>query len=128
MTNEAFQHQINRLINRFGDKAFGEEFLALVYRECAVMTDYAFTRAVDVWIGHRPHTKPPLLAEFREARLAFEKEQLATTCARASLTMVKANQPALKDVLKKEFGAVDSVSDALKIAKLRRRVSEGEGA
>lgn len=75
MTPMTFDAQMNRLQVRFGNRAIDEEFSRLVWRECASMLDEAFIRFVDVMIGSRTHTKAPLLAEFREARLAEEKHR-----------------------------------------------------
>lgn len=69
MTGEIFAAQVKRLQGRFGMKAFDQQFVDLVWRECREMTDGAFITFVDVIIGSRPHTRPPLLTEFREAKL-----------------------------------------------------------
>lgn len=75
MTPQTFSVQVQRMQGRFGEKALGKEFIDLIWRECMTMSDGAFIRLADVFIGSRPHHKPPLLAEFREARLNEERVQ-----------------------------------------------------
>jgi hypothetical protein len=134
MTGEQFVAQMSRLRMRFGDKAFDPAFVDLVWREVHDMSVPAFSRFVDVAIGSRPHTKPPLLTDFREARLAESKRKFEDDLRGATDTL-KRRAPEemrkhLRLILSKEFGGVESVGDALEIAKLKRRVSgpEGEGA
>lgn len=123
MTPEQFAPQLNRLRIRFGDRALDKEFSQLVWREVHDMSEQAFTRFVDVMIGSRPHTKPPLLAEFREARLnerkrAFDNEVQAVT---------RGTLKPLADVLRPDFGGVSGVKEALEIARLRQRTKRGDG-
>lgn len=129
-----FQAQMQRLITRFGVKAFDPEFSKLIWREVHDMSEPGFVRFCDVLIGSRTAHKPPLLSEFREARMNEEKLKFQNDLAGATQTLRK-RAPAemrahLRSVLTKEFGAgIETISDALELAQLRQR-TEGpkEGA
>lgn len=119
MTPQDFVADMTRLRQRFGDRAFDQSFADLVWREVHDMSAQAFTRAVDVWIGSRPHTKPPLLSEFREARMNETKRKLDQD-TREAVRRVGSVKP-LADVLRPSFGGVSGVRDALEIARIRQR-------
>ena len=123
-----FKKQIERLKARFGEKAFDVEFVTLVAHEVHEMSEMGFARTVDVFIGSRTANKPPLLSEFREARLAEGKRHFDNE-VRAASNFVYRKAPEemkvpLTKALFKDFGAVDSVSDALQIARMRVRASK----
>lgn len=75
MKSDYFLTHIKLLQNRFGEKALNKSFVDLVWREVCTMSDFGFARTCEVFIGSRPHTKPPLLTDFREARLRDEKRE-----------------------------------------------------
>ncbi len=126
MTQEQFKSQVSRLIKRFGDRAFDNEFVLLVWREVDTMNAFDFTRTVDVFIGSRSHNKPPLLSEFREARLAIEKNALTRDIRGACTVLQHPAMRPLADVLRKDFGAVENVKDALQIARLKLQTKGDE--
>ncbi len=117
MMGPEFAKQMQRLQTRFGPKAFDAEFVDLVWREVKDMGEQAFTRFVDVMIGSRAPTKPPLLSEFREARLAEHKRSFDNEVRGAARTMAKP----ITEVLRPAFGGVASVKEAFEIARLRLR-------
>lgn len=120
MTPEQFKTQVERLRGRFGDKAFDNEFVKLVWRVVEGMHFVDFMKCVETFIGSRSHNKPPLLSEFREARLAIEKHRLNQSVDGAGKLLY---HPALvkpiAEVLQKDFGAVNSVLEAMEVARLR---------
>ncbi len=107
--------QINRLRIRFGESAFDKEFCKLVQDEIKTMSEYGFKRAVDIWIGSRTRSKPPLLSEFREARLLEEKVVLDNAARLASNVL---SHPAkfggLKKYLSNNFPDCKTLADAVK--------------
>lgn len=123
MNQEFFKVQWDRLVSRFGDRAMDQELMRLVAIEVGTMSQEAFRHSVDTWIGHRPHTKPPLLAEFREARLAEEKARLSRVARGAVDAM---NHPAARDGLKKvlalKYPGCNSLMDAVKVQILRNQI------
>lgn len=121
MTQIFFLDQINRLKIRFGAKAFDPEFIRVIGLEIASVSDEFFRKQVDNWIGTRKNNSPPLLTDFKEARLAYEKDRLSI----ATDKVVKTFSYGLKDVLKKHYN-VDSLSDAMEIEKLKIRLGEGK--
>lgn len=128
MKSEFFVAQMNRLKDRFGDKAMNKSFADLVWREVYDMSEVAFAKACDVWIGNRPHTKPPLLAEFREARMNEQKHKFQDDVRGASYFLSRKSPEEtrrhLKLILSKDFGGVDSVSEALEVAKHKQRIAK----
>jgi hypothetical protein len=123
MTEAQFKNQIQRLRVRFGDKNFDAEFIQLIWREVYDMSEQAFVRTVDVFIGTRPTTKPPLLTEFKEARLKEQKQKFEQDL-RGATQFLDRKAPEemkakLKLVLKGEFGGVENVKEALAVAKYK---------
>jgi hypothetical protein len=126
MTVEFFKAQMGRLRIRFSDRAFDDEFIKLAWREIGEMSDLAFKRNVDIWIGHRPYHQPPLLAEFREARLAELREVLRTDAKLIKNVLeAEAKRRSISEVLKPLFGAND-MREALRAAR-RRLLAEERG-
>jgi hypothetical protein len=123
MMEADFKAQMHRLRVRFGDKNFDAEFIQLIWREVHDMTENGFIRTVDVFIGNRPTSKPPLLAEFREARLAEAKrrheQDLKSATQRLERKSPEEMRKQMRLILSKEFGGVDGVGDALAIAKYK---------
>ncbi len=121
-----FKQQVERLRNRFGLKAFDEELIKLIWREVREMSDAGFVRYCDVLIGSRTPHKPPLIAEFREARLAEEKIRFQNTTIEASKVILRKApeemRAHLKQVLSQEFGKVDSAHEAHEIARIRQLI------
>ena len=130
MTQEFFLKQISRLKARFGEKHFDHEFVQLVAREVVTMSEPAFLRFVDVTIGSRTVNKPPLLSEFREARMNEERVKFQNDVAGAAQALRRGSpeemRKNMRTVLSREFGAVDTLSDALEIARLKHRAKEGK--
>jgi hypothetical protein len=125
MNQPFFLSQITRLRTRFGDKNFDNEFVKLVAAEVHDMSESGFKRFCDVLIGSRTAHKPPLLSEFREARIKENEVRFRNDVAGATRAL---NDPRIakpiSEVLHREFGKVESVSEAFAIAKLRLRTSE----
>lgn len=117
MTEDFFRQQIERLKVRFGAKAFDYEFIRILGLEVATIGDEFFRRTVDTWIGTRKNSSPPLLTDFREARLAFEKNKFKAEVERASNTF----NHGLKDVLRKHY-KVDTLQEAFELEKLKIRL------
>lgn len=129
MTPLDFDRGIKRLITRFGERNFDAEFIKLVWSEVHDMSDSGFQRFVDVLIGSRTANKPPLLSEFREARMQEQKIKFQNDVAgAANFLQRKAPEEMRKSMrlaLSKEFGGVESVGDAMEVARLRLR-TKGE--
>jgi hypothetical protein len=128
MKQAFFVEQFERLRRRFGEKAMDDEFKALVAEACFTMSEPELKRTVDVFIGSRPHTKPPLLTDFRDAAQA-EANRNFKADVRWAANFVTRRAPAdmkaqLKRTLSQEYGGVDSVSDALAIARIRNQTRE----
>lgn len=66
MVPSEFDAQITRLKLRFGEKAFDLEFKKRLFKSHGFYSVDEFARIVDRIIESRPHTRPPLLADFRE--------------------------------------------------------------
>jgi hypothetical protein len=120
MTQSFFLAQMSRLRMRFGGKSFDGEIVKLLSREVAKLPESFFLTIIDTWIGTRKTSNPPLLTEFREARLAFEKGNLAKECIEAS----KGFQNGLKAVLRQNYN-VDTLQEAFELEKLKLQLQEG---
>jgi hypothetical protein len=125
MTHEFFKEQVSRLRTRFGEKAFDDEFVKLAWLEVGEMSDLGFKRTCDTFIGSKPWSQPPLLADFREARLTELRSQLKTEVATAARALFPVTKKTANEVLRPFFGEVTGVLEAWSVARRRGR---GEGA
>lgn len=128
MKNDFFKTHITRLQVRFGNRAIDNEFIQLAWREVHDMSEAWFARTVDTWIGSRSHNKPPLLSEFREARIAEEKLKFENDL-RGATGFLERRAPEemrkhLRAILIKEFGGVEGIQDALEVARLKQKVRQ----
>lgn len=117
MTEDFFRLQVERLKSHFGAKAFSYEFIRILGLEVAPIGDEFFRRTVDTWIGNRRNNNPPLLVDFREARIAFEKSRFQAEVSRASDTF----HHGLKEVLRKQYN-VDSLAEAIELERLKLKL------
>lgn len=122
MTREFFRSQMERLQTRFGMNAFDTEFVLLVWDEAREMSEPWLKRTVDTFIGSKPSNRPPLLAEFREARLMELKQSLRNDALCAIKALGIKGGRNIGDVLKPHFGAVSGAIEAFRIA--RRRLKD----
>lgn len=125
MTEHFFISQISRLRRRFGDKNFDPEFVKLAAIEVKSMSEMGFQRAVDIWIGSRTSHKPPLLSEFREARLNEEKLKLDGPKGAREFS-VPATLISFKNILKEQFGNVATAMEAVELLTLKKRIKDEE--
>lgn len=126
---EDFEHQWKRLIARFGARAMDDEFKKLAAIEIRDMNSFHFRETVNVWIGERPHTRPPLLADFREARIRRDQNKFKSDVRTAGGVLREANiDPAnLAKTLEEEYGAgIDTPSKALEFKRLKARIKKAE--
>lgn len=114
MTESFFLSQIERLKERFGPKSFDWQFVRVVGAEVSAMPDESFRRSVDNWIGGRKTNNPPLLQDFRDAKIAHEKGRFTNEVKKAATVF----NYGLKDVLKKHYN-VDTLSEAMELERLK---------
>lgn len=122
-------NQINRLKSRFGDKAFDSEFVILAAREFAPMAEGNVIRAVDVWVGNRPANRPPLITDFRDARLAEAKVRVdyaATEAMRGFERGPKGSIESFRRIMRPLVGHVESVAEAIEIRKHQIRIEKAK--
>lgn len=123
MTEIFYITQIDRLKRRFGDKNFDAEFIKLAGFEAKLMSDTWFQKTVDTWIGSRAPNKPPLLSEFKEARLSEERIRLNNMTRDAGQVLSHpAKAEGLKKILKEQFGNAQSVMDAVELLRLKKEL------
>ncbi len=120
--------QIERLKRRFGEKNFDAEFIKLIANEVRYMADYDFIKFCDVLIGSRTPNKPPLLSDFREARLAYEKYHLdRITSDSAKILEHPAKGDGLKKILKEQYGNVSNITEAIEYKRLQDQIAKANG-
>ena len=129
MTNEFWNHQKSRLIDRFGPRNFSPEFSVLVALECKTMPDDAFLSIVNALIGSRKPNDPPLIRDFRDARLAYERREYERNLYGAARMM---NEPArhvgLKSYLASAFPGCKTINEAVEVRRLEIQVQQAENA
>lgn len=65
MDPKKFNTQISRLIERFGERNFGKEFIKLIAIEVKDMEARWFQNLITKMISELPVNRPPLLKDFR---------------------------------------------------------------
>ena len=125
--------QLQRLRERFGEKAFDAEFITLVNREVRDLPDYDLVRMVDVFIGTRAHNRPPLIQDFREARMAFEKQRFEAEVRNAARCWDGIQKRPMKEILTRlGYAEANTVWEAVElereILRLKRQLEEAENA
>lgn len=113
MSPDCFSLQVTRLRNRFGDNAFDSEFVVLLGNECRSMNNEEFARVVEMFIGNRKHNNPPLIVDFREARLLLEKEALRKTVQAAERVFNNKGEPLEKVLERQGFGGCVNLHEAI---------------
>jgi len=127
MTGEIFAEQVKRLQMRFGTKALDQQFVDLVWRECREMSEGALITFVDVMIGSRPHTKPPLLQDFRDARLAEAKRKFESDVRGAVREFEHPSaRGGLKKFLAMNYPGCKTLWDAVEVERLKIRIAKAD--
>ncbi len=144
MTNQFFQTQIDRLKERFGERAFDMQFSKILWMMLDDMDAADFEKMVSTMIANRRHTNPPLEVDFREGYLAIKKIKFTREVEGAARAvygrgiLANTNTSALgghtpgerrshlEGILKKHYG-VTNVADALEVAKIRLKVARANG-
>lgn len=122
MTQEFFKTQMARMQTRFGARNIDNEFVKLVWQAVADMSEHAFARTCDVFIGSRTANKPPLLSDFREAYLLEAKRRFDNDVQGAGKLLYHPSvAKPLREVLMRDFGAVETAAEALEAARRKLR-------
>lgn len=125
ISEEFFLIQMTRLRTRFGEKAFDREMTRLIAQEVKTMSEAGLRRAIDVMIGSKPAHLAPLLAEFREARLAEERNRFNNETQAAAKALRRAPEEMrsnIRSLLDDHYDGASSLKDALEIA--RRKIKK----
>lgn len=122
MTEEFYLSQVERLRGNFGPKEFSEEKIKVLGKEVAMVSPEHFRHTVDTWIGSRKTSDPPRIAEFRECKAAWDRNNFKRDCRQASYVFNSGKEEALR----REF-KVDSVKEAFELAKLKLRLRGTDG-
>jgi len=124
MTDECWNRQKERLINHFGEKHYSREFCLLLAVECKSTPDSEFVHIVDTMIGSRPAHRPPLLQDFREARISLEKLRLQRDLHDAINTLNTSWPKGLQAYLAREFPGCRNIWEAIQVRKLQIQVAQ----
>jgi hypothetical protein len=129
MTPAEFDTSWQRLRQRFGDKACDGEFKRLIALECGAMQAHAFSRICDFMIGTRKHTAPPLLQDFRDARVREEKQRFEADVRGASDAFER--RP-MSEILKRlGYAEARTASEAVEtereILRMQAQIAKAEG-
>jgi hypothetical protein len=119
MTEEFFKAQLARLRTRFGEKSFDNEFSRLAWFEVRDMSDARFAWQVNTWIGSRRPSDAPMLAEFKESKLAEKKARKANTSERAATMMQAPVSKSALEILRPLVGNVASIAEAIEVRRLQ---------
>lgn len=117
MTEAFYLVQIDRLRARFGAKAFDPEITKVLAKEVATLSEDFFRNTVSIWIGSRKNSNPPLAAEFRECKAAYDRGKLRKEVDQAT----RGWGTSLREVLRVKYN-VDSLQEAFELEKLKIRL------
>lgn len=125
MTEEFFYPQLARLKARFGVKAFDNEFARLLASELRDVSEPDFLTMVNRMIAERPHTKPPLLVDFREARAKLEQARFNQTVEQTAKNIF---WPAgsLGRALHQHYPGAKDLKEAMEIVKLKNKIKRAD--
>jgi hypothetical protein len=126
VTEEAFYFQLTRLKARFSPKSFDNEFARLLASEMKETRDEDFVEIVNLMIGTRPHTKPPLLVDFREARLRREQMKFNQTVQRAAQSL-HWPEGSMERSLALNYPGAKTLAEAIEIELHRRQIKRANG-
>ena len=123
MTKECWEHQKNRLVDRFGARNISPEFTLLAAIECQPLPDMPLVDMINAMIGGRKPNDPPLLSDFRFARQAYERRQFERDLSGASAVMRDpARFKGLQAFLAKEFPGCKTVNEAVEVRNLQIQI------
>jgi len=128
MTHDTWTTQKARLIDRFGQNNFSKEFSLLCSIECQTMPDAPFVEMVNAMIGNRKPSNPPLLQDFRDARLAYEKRKFEADVTGAQRGMNTAWAGGLQAYLRREFPGCKTLNEAVEVRKHQIAIAKAEDA
>ncbi len=126
MTHETWTRQKARLIDRFGKNNFSPEFSLLVSMECRPMPDQPFEEMVNAMIGGRRPNNPPLIQDFRDARLAWERRVFERDLSGAERAMNMPAKDGLKLYLVKEFPGCKTLNQAVEVRRHQIQIARAE--
>lgn len=126
MTHETWLHEKARLVDRFGERSFSKEFSLLVAIECRPLPDQDFVQMVNAMIGSRRPNDPPLIADFRNARHAWERRVFERDLAGAERAMDMPAKDGLKLYLAKKFPGCKSLNAAVEVRRLQIQVQKAD--
>lgn len=120
-----FVEQMNRLRVRFGKSAFDDESTKLIHQNIYDLTPAEFVKVVDFMISSRAHNRPPLVSDFRDARLREEKARFQEDMM-ASIEKFEhpAAQDGLKKYLAKAFPGCKNLNEAIEVRRLQIQVAK----
>lgn len=129
MTEHFFRDQMKMIVEDFGPKEYTPLRMRDIWLLCKDLTEDQFAKIVTHFRRTRMLKYPPLPTHFeeeayRQRQTKFNREVKDT----AQNMSIKKGTPEemrahMKDVLLGEFGAVDNLSDALEIARLRMKLN-----
>lgn len=129
MTQDCWLYQKSRLIDRFGERNFSKEFSLLCSLECKSIPDQPFVDIVNFMIGSRIPNKPPLLADFRDARLAYEKRKFEQDAFGAARAMREpARFEGLKSYLARAFPGCKTLNQAVEVRRLEIQIEKAKNS
>ena len=126
MTHEVWLTQKARLIDRFGKNNFSPEFSLLVSIECRQLPDSALREIVDALIGNRKPSNPPLIQDFRDARLAFERREFDRDANGARNALDWPAKDGLQKYLTKAFPGCKTINEAIEVRRLQVQIEKAK--
>jgi len=103
MTSDAWMTQKARLISHFG-KQISSEFCLLVASEINNLPNTTVVEMINAMIGNRKPSNPPLLQDFRDGRLNYERRKFDANVNGAARAMNTPWQTGLKAYLAHTYG------------------------
>lgn len=106
--------------------AFDVEFTSLVALEVKSMANDDFLSVANFMIGSRPAGKPPLIQDFRDARINQEKLRLRRDVDGANRAMNTQWHGGLQAYLSREFPGCKTLNEAVEVRKLQIQIAKAK--
>lgn len=122
MTPEQFKHQIERLESTFGEKHFDLERLDLIKSEVMFLELGEFSRIVSQFIA--AFRSAPLPKDFKEAVMAYKRNRVEDPRSKPEIFRPNFSNDGLVQALRKNYPGAKSLTDAIKIERLKIQVKK----
>lgn len=124
MTHATFNIDMQRIYSVFGEKAYGNERLNLIWKFCSDLEDNQFSKIVDHFLSSARYS--PLPKDFKDAATAEKSKSFTNLVNGAADTVYNKSPEKLKNYLDKDYPGCSTVWDAVKVEMFKNRIKKAD--